>query len=197
MYKRIVFVVFLIVLTLSISSCKTIQNDTTDSANINGTKNTNNDIITLKSLKENSDVCVFISTNSFYEIKTKNNELFITVNMLPLEWQSDYFDDYITIIEQNETYIEPESMYILFLSETEDNNGYYLTFGETGIFSVKGHGIIKPVNANLKTDVKKQWNNDIEIFYEWFKENYPEPPQAPEDTFENTTTNPNTTTDVS
>ncbi|MBO5857934.1 MAG: hypothetical protein J6Q87_06760 [Clostridia bacterium] len=194
MYKRIVFVVFLIVLTLSISSCKTIQNDTTDSANINGTKNTNNDIITLKSLKENSDVCVFISTNSFYEIKTENNELFVTVNLLPLEWQSDYFDDYITIIEQNESYIEPESMYILFLSETEDNNGYYLSFGESGIFSVQGHGIIKPVNANLKNDVKKLWNNDIKIFYEWFNENYPEPPQT---TTENTTINFDTTSDFS
>lgn len=196
MYKYIILGFLILTLFFCTSSCGKINHNDTVSSNANQNADKNNEITTLEELKEISDVCVFISTFETYETKNENNQLFSEVEVIPVaEWQLKCFTDNITIIEYTKSYIEPESVYIVFLSESEDNDGYYLSCGKSSIFSIN-RGDIKPLDYRMGKEVKTHWNNRIRTFEAWFTENYPDPPQAPEDTIKNTTTiNISTTSD--
>lgn len=178
MYKRILCLVILSIYLLSISSCKAIQNSTINPTETDDTNTSNKENITFESLKNVSDACVIITTciPEYYDVKTINDQIYTTVDFVPMEWQDKYYFKCptLTIIENAKSYIEPESVYIVFLSKSEENDGYYLSYGKSSIFSVNS-GDIKPLDYKMKNEVKTHWNNRIETFEMWFSENYEDP----------------------
>lgn len=178
MYKRILCLVILSIYLLSISSCKAIQNSTINPTETDDTTTSNKENITFESLKNVSDACVIITTcvPEYYDVKTINDQIYTTVDFVPMEWQDKYYFKCptLTIIENAKSYIEPESVYIVFLSKSEENDGYYLSYGKSSIFSVNS-GDIKPLDYKMKNEVKTHWNNRIETFEMWFSENYEDP----------------------
>ena len=173
MYKHIVGLLLLFFFVFTVSSCQTSKNPN----NSNTSEITQSDTITLDYLKRNSDICAIVATfgDEYYITETINDKIFTTVDFIPLDWQDMYIKTpVITVIEYDNSYIEPEHMYILFLSESEDNNGYYLSCGKSSVFSVY-YGDIKPLDYKMKNEVKTHWNNDINTFEEWFSENYEDP----------------------
>lgn len=195
MYKYIVIGFLISTLLFCTSSCGAINNNNTVSSNMNQNITQNNEITTLEELKNCSDACVYISTCKTYEVKNENNKIYSKVRVIPVTlWQCNFFADNITIIEHIESYLEPERVYIVFLSESEeDNDSYYLSCGKSSIFSVNGD--VKPLDYKLKREVETHWGNKYENFEVWFNTNYSEPPQT---TTENTATiNINTTSNNS
>ena len=212
MYKRIICVLFVIAFILIMPSCETTKKYYSDLTDIN------NETVTLDSLKNSSDFCTVISAYSFYETKTEKNKIYTTVCFRPRDWQENYMSanlidatlikgqidvhpgqksKTITIIEYDKSYIKPGNKYIVFLNKSEYDNTYYLSSGKSSLFTCHSGGDITPVDYKLKKEIKEYWNDEMVTFSVWFSKNYPEPPQVLEDTFENTTTNPNTTTNVS
>ncbi|MBE6815042.1 MAG: hypothetical protein E7522_06280 [Ruminococcaceae bacterium] len=174
MHKHIVGLLLLFFFVFTVSSCQTSKNPN----NSNASEITQSDTITLDYLKRNSDACVIITTcvPEYYNIKTINDQIYTTVDFIPMGWQDKYYQKCktFTIIENTKSYIEPESVYVVFLSKSEDNDGYYLSCGKSSIFSVKS-GDIKPLDYKMKNEVKTHWNNDINTFEVWFNENYKDP----------------------
>lgn len=174
MHKHIIGLLLLFFFVFTVSSCQTSKNPN----NSNTSEITQSDTITLDYLKQNSDACVIITTcvPEYYNIKTINDQIYTTVDFIPMGWQDKYYQKSktFTIIENTKSYIEPESVYVVFLSKSEDNDGYYLSCGKSSIFSVKS-GDIKPLDYKMKNEVKTHWNNRIETFEMWFSENYEDP----------------------
>lgn len=178
MYKRILFLFVFFIYFFSVTSCKGIKNNTIDSIENNISTTSNRGTTTFESLINISDACVIITTcvPEYYDVKTINDQIYTTVDFIPMGWQDKYYQKCktFTIIENTKSYIEPESVYVVFLSKSEDNDGYYLSCGKSSIFSVKS-GDIKPLDYKMKNEVKTHWNNRIETFEMWFSENYEDP----------------------
>jgi len=181
MYKHIIGLFLLFFFIFASSSCQTSKNPNDSNTSVT----TQSDTITLDYLKQNSDACVIITTcvAEYYNVKTINDQIYTTVDFIPMGWQDKYYKKSKTfiIIENTKSYIEPESVYIVFLSKSENNDGYYLSCGKSSIFSVKS-GDIKPLDYKMKNEVKTHWNNRIETFEMWFIENYEDPALTTENT---------------
>ena len=180
MAKYIICTIFILVFVFNLSSCKTENNSNNESYNTKQTSNKSAEAITLEELKENSDVCIYISTTQIYENKNQEGQEYTIVNVIPVtEWQIKYFTGDITIIEHGKSHIEPDKVYIAFLSKSENDDEYYLNYGKSGIFTLD-YGKVKPLDYKMKKEVKTQWDNKYENFEVWFSENYEDPALTPE-----------------
>ena len=172
MRKQIFGMVFVLLFIFNRYSCGTVNN----TSYLSDT-NPNNIIkkVSLQELRNSSELCVYIATDEIYKPQRKETKVYTKVETIPIsEWQLEHLEDNITIIEDDISYIEPERVYIVFLSKSENGDDYYLSCGKSSIF-ILDYGKIKPLDYKMKNEVKTHWNNDINTFEEWFSENYEDP----------------------
>lgn len=179
MRKQIFGMVFVLLFIFNSYSCGTVNN----TSYLSDT-NPNNIIkkVSLQELRNSSELCVYIATDEIYKPQRKETKVYTKVETIPIsEWQLEHLEDNITIIEDDISYIEPERVYIVFLSKSENGDDYYLSCGKSSIF-ILDYGKIKPLDYKMKNEVKTHWNNDINTFEEWFSENYEDPALTTETT---------------
>ncbi len=131
---------------------------------------------TLNDLKKNSDYFVYISAFSKYEVEEKDNKIYTKIGVLYTDyWQKKHIKNEITIVEENESFIDDGNVYLAFLSEIEGQpDCYSLTNGKSGLFEIE-KGKIKPIDNDLKEEVKTYWDSDVDNIGKWASENYEEP----------------------
>ena len=139
--------------------------------------NNNDEAVTLKDLKNNSDYLVYISAFSKYEVEKKGDKIYTKIGVIYIDdWQSNHIKNEITIVEKNESCIDDDNLYLAFLSEIEGQpDCYSLTNGKSGLFKIE-KGKIKPIDNDLKEEVKTHWDDDADNADKWERENFEEPP---------------------
>ncbi len=158
MKKHIIIICMVLLLILNIGSCAASNADT----------------VTLNELKNNSEPLMCVSSFSKYEVEKKGDTIYTKIGVLYLgEWQKTLVNSEITIVEEKESCLDDEGVYLVFLTKTEESDCYSLTNGKSGVFEIE-EGKIIPLDRKLKKEVQTYWNNDIENVYEWFAQNYNE-----------------------
>jgi hypothetical protein len=192
MKKRILCILLVISIILVATSCNTSNENHSDSVEETA------EVLTLETLKNTSAYCCYISSEAYYETKNDGNKIYTTVYFTTFNlWHNENMEgeiidakhvkgliDYhpgmtekiITIIENDKSYIKPNSKYVVFLNKAEEENCYYLSHGKSSLFiSLTDTGYIVPLDYKLNKEVKEQWENRLSEYLAWFEENYPEP----------------------
>lgn len=146
---------------------------------------------TLQRLIDESDCCVQITTSySGYcyqaipeeplkEVYEKDGKFYQEVVVSTTPRTVEYFDDReITIIQENENYLN-EHAYIVFLTKAEEDDCYYILGGKNGVIKLVNYGfsenayIEELVYGKFRSDNKvleKEFDekfNDYNAFYDW------------------------------
>ncbi|MBO7179535.1 MAG: hypothetical protein J6V78_04260 [Clostridia bacterium] len=108
---------------------------------------------TLERLIEESDCCVGIKTSykgycnraipkePLKEVYEKDGKVYQEVVVSATPRTVEYFDDMeITIIQENENYLN-EHAYIVFLTKAEEDDCYYILGGKNGVIKLVNYGL--------------------------------------------------------
>lgn len=151
---------------------------------------------TLEKLIEESDCCVQINTSyrgycyqaipeePLKEVYEKDGKFYQEVVVSTTPRTVEYFDDMeITIIQENESYLN-EHAYIVFLTKAEEDDCYYILGGKNGVIKLVNYGLgenayieelfygkFRSGNKALEKEFNENFK-DYSAFWDWSASEY-------------------------